>query len=89
MSEEEIQPMEVSDTLDVQIPELVVQKAPLKSEAIPASDIDLDQAFIQHTVSLDRQSEYVSVSMTCKEQIVVSKTDTIESLPDTEENVQE
>ena len=54
---------------------------------MPATDIDLNQAFIQHVSSLDKQSSFVSVSMTCKEQVAVSKTDTIESLQETDEIV--
>ena len=49
--------MELVDHSEVQVPELMVPKEAMKSEVVPKSEIDLNQAFIRHSNTLDRQSE--------------------------------
>ena len=58
----------------------------MKSEAVPTKESELDQAFFQHVQSIDKRSD--EPAMSCKEQIMISKTSIIsESVAHLEDNM--
>ena len=61
----------------------------MKSEAIPVNESDLNQALMKHVQSIDKRSEE-EPAMSCKEQIIMTKTSTIsESVAQLEDNMSE